>query len=63
MTTRAYGQYCGLARALELVGERWALLVIRDLGPKRFTDLHRGLPGIPTNILTARRARCPTPIW
>ncbi len=53
---RAYGQYCGLARGLELVGERWALLVVRDLlvGPKRFTDLHRGLPGIPTNILTAR---------
>lgn len=53
---RSYGQYCGLARALELVGERWALLVIRDLfvSPKRFTDLHRGLPGIPTNILTAR---------
>jgi DNA-binding HxlR family transcriptional regulator len=54
--TRAYGQYCGFARALEVVGERWALLVVRDLlvGPKRFTDLLRGLPGIPTNILTAR---------
>lgn len=53
---RAYGQYCGLARALDVVGERWAMLVLRDLfvGPKRFTDLHRGLPGIPTNILTAR---------
>lgn len=53
---RAYGQYCGFARAVEVVGERWAFLVIRDLlvGPKRFTDLHRGLPGIPTNILTAR---------
>jgi DNA-binding HxlR family transcriptional regulator len=39
-----------------MVGERWALLVVRDLlvGAKRFTDLHRGLPGIPTNILTAR---------
>src|ERR1700730_10133410 len=56
MSMRAYGQYCGLARALEIVGERWAILVIRDLlvGPKRFTDLHRGLPGIPTNVLTAR---------
>jgi DNA-binding HxlR family transcriptional regulator len=53
---RAYGQYCGFARALEIVGERWALLIVRDLlvGPKRFTDLHQGLPGIPTNVLTAR---------
>jgi len=56
MSTRVYGQYCGFARALEIVGERWAMLVVRDLlvGPKRFTDLHRGLPGIPTNVLTAR---------
>src|SRR5260370_10158253 len=56
MTMRVYGQYCGFARALEVVGERWALLIVRDLlvGPKRFTDLHRGLAGIPTNILTAR---------
>ncbi len=56
MTTRAYGQYCGFARALEVVGERWALLIVRDLlvGPKRFTDLHRGLAGIPTNILSTR---------
>lgn len=56
MSTRAYGQYCGFARALEVVGERWALLVIRDLlvCPKRFTDLNRGLPGIPSNILTVR---------
>jgi DNA-binding HxlR family transcriptional regulator len=54
--TRAYGQYCGFARALEVVGERWALLVVRDLlvGPKRFTDLLRGLAGIPSNVLTAR---------
>jgi DNA-binding HxlR family transcriptional regulator len=53
---RVYGQYCGFARALEVVGERWALMVIRDLlvGPKRFSELLRGLPGIPTNILTAR---------
>lgn len=51
-----YGQYCGFARALEVIGERWAMLVIRDLfvGPKRFSDLHRGLPKIPSNILTAR---------
>ena len=56
MKPRAYGQYCGLARAVEIVGERWAVLIIRDLlvGPKRFTDLHRGLPKIPTNVLTAR---------
>ena len=56
VTTRTYGQYCGFARALEAVGERWALLVVRDLlvSPKRFTDLLRGLPGIPSNILTAR---------
>jgi DNA-binding HxlR family transcriptional regulator len=54
--TRAYGQYCGFARALEVVGERWALLVVRDLlvGAKRFTDLLHGLPGIPSNVLTAR---------
>ena len=56
MKTRAYGQYCGFARALEVLGERWALLVVRDLlvGPKRFTDLLNGLPGIPSNVLTAR---------
>jgi DNA-binding HxlR family transcriptional regulator len=53
---RAYGQYCGFARALEVVGERWALLIVRDLllGPQRFTDLQNGLPGIPSNILTSR---------
>ncbi len=56
MVNRTYGQYCGLARALELVGERWALLIVRDLlvGPRRFSDLRRGLPRIPTNILTTR---------
>ncbi len=56
MSLRTYGQYCGFARALEIVGERWGLLIVRDLlvGPKRFTDLHHGLPGIPTNVLTAR---------
>ncbi len=53
---RAYGQFCGVARALELVGERWTLLIVRDLlvGPRRFTDLRRGLPKIPTNILADR---------
>jgi DNA-binding HxlR family transcriptional regulator len=56
MGTRTYAQYCGLACALELVGERWALLIVRDLllGPKRFTDLHRGLPRIPSNVLSSR---------
>jgi DNA-binding HxlR family transcriptional regulator len=54
--SRTYGQYCGFARALEVVGERWALLIVRDLtvGPRRFTDLRRSLSGIPTNILAAR---------
>ncbi len=54
--SREYLQYCGLARAMETVGGRWTLLVIRDLlaGPKRFTELQKGLPGIPTNVLTSR---------
>jgi DNA-binding HxlR family transcriptional regulator len=53
---RDYGQYCGLARALDLVGERWALLIVRDLTirPRRYTDLQAGLPGIPTNVLSTR---------
>lgn len=56
MATRSYGSYCGVARALEIVGERWALLLVRDLlvGPRRFTDLQRGLPRIPTNVLSTR---------
>jgi DNA-binding HxlR family transcriptional regulator len=56
VSKRDYGQYCGMARALEVIGERWAVLIIRDLliGAKRFSDLQRGLPGIPTNVLTAR---------
>ncbi len=56
MKARGYGQYCGFARALEVVGERWGLLIVRDLlvGAKRFTDLLRGLPGIPSNVLTTR---------
>ena len=51
-----YGQYCPVAHALELVGERWALLVVRELlhGPKRYTDLAAALPGIGTNILANR---------
>jgi len=53
---REFGQYCGLARALELVGERWALLIVRDLAarPRRYTDLIEGLPGIPSNVLSTR---------
>ena len=56
MAARSYGQFCGVARALELVGERWALLIVRDLlvGPRRFTDLRHGLPRIPTNVLSER---------
>jgi DNA-binding HxlR family transcriptional regulator len=56
VTTRTYGQFCGFARAVEVVGERWAMLIIRDLlvGPRRFGELQRGLPKIPTNILTSR---------
>jgi DNA-binding HxlR family transcriptional regulator len=51
-----YGQFCPVAHALELVGERWSLLIIRELinGPKRYTDLSGALPGIGTNILAAR---------
>lgn len=53
---RTYGQQCGLAVSLDLLGERWTLLILRDLsrGPKRFKDLLDGLPGIGTNLLTAR---------
>jgi DNA-binding HxlR family transcriptional regulator len=53
---KAYDQYCPMAHALDLVGERWALLVIRELmhGPKRYTDLVEHLPGIGTNILAMR---------
>jgi DNA-binding HxlR family transcriptional regulator len=56
MTRQSYGQYCGLARALELVGERWALLIVRDLlvGPKRLTELLRGLPRVPVDVLSSR---------
>ncbi len=56
MKRREFGQYCGLARALELVGERWTLLIVRELlaRPCRFTDLLENLPGIPSNVLSAR---------
>ena len=53
---RSYEDACGAAHALDLVGERWALLVMRELllGPKRFSDLRADLPGISANILTQR---------
>jgi DNA-binding HxlR family transcriptional regulator len=56
LMARGYGQYCGLARALDLVGGRWSLLIVRDLltGPKRFSELEQGLPGIATNVLSSR---------
>ncbi len=56
MAKRSYGQYCGLAHALDLIGERWSLLLIRELmtGPKRYKDLLKRLPGIGTNLLAQR---------
>ena len=56
MSRRTYDQYCAVARALDVIGERWTLLVVRELltGPKRFKDLLDGLPGIGTTLLTAR---------
>ena len=54
--SKKFDQYCPVAHALTLVGERWSLLIVRELlhGPKRYTDLTNGLPGIGTNILAAR---------
>ena len=59
MASRSYNQLCGLAYALDVVGERWTLLIIRELmpGPRRFTDLMDGLPGISTNLLSGRLRR------
>ncbi|MBS1675201.1 MAG: helix-turn-helix transcriptional regulator [Actinobacteria bacterium] len=56
MAARSYGQYCGVTTAIELIGERWALLIVRDLlvGPRRYSDLKQGLARIPTNILSTR---------
>jgi DNA-binding HxlR family transcriptional regulator len=55
-TTRSYNDLCPIARALDVVGERWALLVIRELllGPQRFSDLRLALPGVSSNLLTDR---------
>jgi DNA-binding HxlR family transcriptional regulator len=54
---RSYEQYCAVAKALDVVGERWTLLILRDLvhlGPRRYTDLLESLPGIGTNLLASR---------
>ncbi len=74
VSKRSYEDGCAAAHALDVLGERWALLVVRELllGPKRFTDLRAGLPGISPNVLTqrlteletaavARRRRLPPP--
>lgn len=55
---KSYRQYCALARSLDLLGDRWTLLIIRELllGDRRFTDLVDGLPGIPRNLLSSRLA-------
>ncbi|OLS27376.1 MAG: HTH-type transcriptional regulator YodB [Candidatus Heimdallarchaeota archaeon LC_2] len=56
MSIRQYGQYCAIARSLDIIGERWTLLIIRELltGPKRFKNLLQNLPGIGTNLLANR---------
>jgi DNA-binding HxlR family transcriptional regulator len=56
VSKRSYEQYCPVAHALDLVGERWSMLIVKELmhGPKRYTDLAEHLPGIGTNILAAR---------
>src|SRR4051795_1060136 len=53
---RTYGDRCGVARALDVVGERWALPIVRELllGPKRFTDLRAGLPHVSPDVLAQR---------
>lgn len=56
MVKRTYQQYCPMAYSLDIIGERWTLLIIRELlfGPRRFTDLHEGLPGVGSNLLSQR---------
>ena len=54
---RSYGQYCAVAKALDVVGDRWTFLIVRELllrGACRYTDLKNGLPGIATNLLADR---------
>jgi DNA-binding HxlR family transcriptional regulator len=55
-STRRYGQYCPVAKSLDVLGERWTLLIVRNLmvGPQRYTDLREALPGLATDLLTAR---------
>ncbi|MET8283100.1 winged helix-turn-helix transcriptional regulator [Micromonospora sp. NPDC005174] len=55
-TTRSYGDACPIGRSLDVVGERWALLVVRELllGPRRFSDVRRGLPGASSNLIADR---------
>ncbi|MEV1052753.1 winged helix-turn-helix transcriptional regulator [Streptomyces sp. NPDC059017] len=72
---RSYDQYCAVARALDSVGDRWTLLIVRELlaGPRRYTDLHADLPGVSTDVLASRlkdmerdgltsRRRLPAPV-
>lgn len=56
MPRRSYDHYCPLSRALDVIGERWTLLIVRELfaGPRRYTDLHADLPGVSTDVLAAR---------
>jgi DNA-binding HxlR family transcriptional regulator len=78
MPHRSYAHYCAIARSLDVIGERWTLLIIRELllGPRRYTELHADLPGISTDVLAARlremeadgmverhRIGPPTPAW
>jgi DNA-binding HxlR family transcriptional regulator len=78
MPHRSYAHYCAIARSLDVLGERWTLLIIRELlpGPRRYTELHADLPGISTDILATRlkemeadallerhRTGPPTPAW
>jgi DNA-binding HxlR family transcriptional regulator len=59
MSTRSYDQYCPLAVALDLLGERWTLLILREVlgGPRRYGDLREALPGVATNLLSDRLRR------
>ncbi|KUF16425.1 winged helix-turn-helix transcriptional regulator [Streptomyces silvensis] len=72
---RSYDQYCAAARALDAVGDRWTLLIVRELlaGPRRYSDLHADLPGVSTDVLASRlkdmeqgglaeRRRMPAPV-
>ena len=63
---RSYGQYCSVAKALDVVGDRWTLLIVRELllqGPCRYTDLKNGLPGIATNLRAWSAGKRPRRRW